>query len=173
MPASRCMQARRKCGIARASDQQLAVEGARVWRGGLETDARERGIKILETPLGHPEFVAHQLQKVRQHQQTLLDRIPSLPDVQSAWALLLHCATARANCFIRLCRLTVHTRSWWPMMTRCGDVSVPCCGFLRTCSRVALGRLPRCHSPSVALASAMPSALLQRTTGQIGATPWR
>ena len=36
------------------------------------------------------------------HQQTLLDRIPSIPDVQSAWALLLHCATTRANYFIRV-----------------------------------------------------------------------
>ena len=31
----------------------------------------------------------------------LLERIPSVPDVQSAWALLLHCANARANCALR------------------------------------------------------------------------
>ena len=34
----------------------------------------------------------------------LLERIPSLPDVQSAWALLLHCANARANYALRVIR---------------------------------------------------------------------
>ena len=34
----------------------------------------------------------------------LLERIPSLPDVQSAWALLLHCANARANYVLRVIR---------------------------------------------------------------------
>ena len=34
--------------------------------------------------------------------QVLLDRIPSLPDLQSAWSLLLLCASARANYFLRL-----------------------------------------------------------------------
>ena len=88
-------------------------------------------------------------EKVRQHQQTLLDRIPSLPDVQSAWALLLHCAAAKANYFIRV--VPPDPQSRWPVVTRCGNVSVPCFGPWRTCARVALGRLPRCHSPSVVL----------------------
>ena len=83
----------------------LAVERARVWRGGLETEARERGMKVLGTPVGHPEFVEHQLQAVRQHQHTLLDR---------------------ANYFTRVVLLTIHTRSLWPMTTRCGDVSDAC-----------------------------------------------
>ena len=34
----------------------------------------------------------------------LLERIPSLPDVQSVWALLLHCANARANYALRVIR---------------------------------------------------------------------
>ena len=33
--------------------------------------------------------------------QTLLDRIPEVPDVQSAWLLLSYCAAARANFFLR------------------------------------------------------------------------
>ena len=34
--------------------------------------------------------------KSRDH-HVLLSRIPRVEDVQSAWALLLHCASARAN----------------------------------------------------------------------------
>ena len=34
--------------------------------------------------------------------QVLLNQIPSLPDLQSAWSLLLHCASARANYFLRV-----------------------------------------------------------------------
>ena len=34
--------------------------------------------------------------------QVLLDRISHVPDVQSAWLILLHCAGARANCLIHV-----------------------------------------------------------------------
>ena len=81
---------------------RLVLEGARVWRGGLESETHDRGIKILGTPLGHSDYVAHQLQLIRRHQQTLLGRIPALPDVQSARALLLHCGATRANNFLRV-----------------------------------------------------------------------
>ena len=37
--------------------------------------------------------------------ETLLERIPTLSDVQSAWALLLHCANARATYLLRVVRL--------------------------------------------------------------------
>ena len=62
-----------------------------------------------------------------------------------------------------LCRLTAHTRSRWPMMTRCGDVSVLCCGSRRTCAR-----LPRCHSPSVALAPQCRPHCYSGFLGQLG-----
>ena len=81
---------------------RLVLETARVWRGGFETDPSERGIKILGSPLGHPAYVTRQSELVRTHQQILLERIPMIPDVQSAWALLLHGAAARANYFIRV-----------------------------------------------------------------------
>ena len=66
---------------------RTVLEDARVWRGGADIPEVERGIKVLGTPLGHPLFVQHQLARVRAHQQVLLDRIPAIPDVQSAWAL--------------------------------------------------------------------------------------
>ena len=35
-------------------------------------------------------------------QRVLLQRIPSMQDTQSAWHLLLNCASARANYFLRV-----------------------------------------------------------------------
>ena len=73
---------------------------ARVWRGSqVPTD--EQGIKVLGTPYGHADFVSHQLQTVLEEQHILLNRIPRVQDVQSAWLILLHCASARANYYIR------------------------------------------------------------------------
>ena len=55
--------------------------------------------------MGHPDFVsAHGLTaKIREHEQ-LLSRIPAVPDLQSAWSLLVHCATARATFLLRVVR---------------------------------------------------------------------
>ena len=54
-------------------------------------------IKVLGTPLGHADFVrAHLDRKVEEHQE-LLRRIPTVPDLQLAWLLLLHCAAAKAT----------------------------------------------------------------------------
>ena len=75
---------------------------ARVWRGGPDGNPEVRGIKVLGTPLGHPTFVTTQLQRIRQDQQLFLDRISLLPDVQSAWAFLVHCASVRATYFLRV-----------------------------------------------------------------------
>ena len=57
----------------------------------------EQGIRVLETLLGHEDFVEAHLRARLQDHQLLLDRIPEVPDLQSAWVLLLHCASARAN----------------------------------------------------------------------------
>ena len=72
-----------------------------VWRGS-DIPTVDQGIRVLGTPLGHSDYVARHLQRVEQEQQTLLDRIPSVSDVQSAWLLLLHCASARANYQLRV-----------------------------------------------------------------------
>ena len=52
----------------------------------------DQGIKVLG-----PDFVARHLQTVVAEHQTLLDRIPRVKDLQSAWLLLFHCVSARAN----------------------------------------------------------------------------
>ena len=113
---------------------QLVVESARVWRGGDEAGTVAQGIKILGMPLGHPDFVHNQLQHVREHQQTLLGRIPLVPDVQSCWALLLHCVAARANYFIRVVPpelsaefATSHDNALWMCLSRVLDVPPDAC----------------------------------------------
>ena len=61
----------------------------------------QQEMKVLETPLGPPAFVAQHLRSVSREQQVLLDRIPLVQDLQSAWLLQLHCASARANYLMR------------------------------------------------------------------------
>ena len=74
-----------------------------VWKGsGLPTELQ--GIKVLGTPLGHPDFVAAHLDRVLSDHRTLLERIPAMQDVQCAWALLLHNACGRANYQVRVVR---------------------------------------------------------------------
>ena len=74
---------------------------ARVWRGSaLPLD--KQGVKVLGTPLGHPLFVEAYLCKKTAAQEVLLERILAVPDLQSSWSLLLHCASARANYLLRV-----------------------------------------------------------------------
>ena len=54
-------------------------------------------MKVLGTPLRHEDYVAQHLESVVDEQRVLLERIPRVQDVQSAWLLRLHCASARAN----------------------------------------------------------------------------
>ena len=76
---------------------------AQVWRGS-EVPSTKQGIKVLGTPLGHPDYVATHLEEMRRKHDVLLEAIPTVPDVQSAWLLLLHCASARANYLLRVVR---------------------------------------------------------------------
>ena len=78
-------------------------EAPSVWRGG-DLPLASRGIKVLGTPLGHDEFVEAHLAKTSESHETLLERIPTLADAHSAWALLLHCANARATYLLRVVR---------------------------------------------------------------------
>ena len=81
--------------VARASNHRAIV-----WRGS-QLPSEMQGIKMLGTPLGHPDFVARHLEGVLEEQRVFLSRIPLVNDIQSAWLLLLHCANARANYQIR------------------------------------------------------------------------
>ena len=86
--------------------QRVAVQvdpTARVWPGS-ELPTVEQGIKVLGTPIGHHDYVLQMLSMIQDKHRVLLDVIPIVPDVQSAWLLLLHCAAARANYYIRVVR---------------------------------------------------------------------
>ena len=103
-----------------------------------------RGVKILVTPLGHPEYVSHQLRLVREHQHILLDRILDLPDVQSACGsvvalrsrpckLLHQGGSARAVPGVRQ----------FPTTRHCGGVCQQCWGCHQHCAtRVFVTRFP-------------------------------
>ena len=58
---------------------------ARVWRGS-EVPLADQGIKVLGTPVGHDEYVRSLLKKIQAKQQFLLNAIPTVPDMQSAFA---------------------------------------------------------------------------------------
>ena len=81
------------CDVLVRIAQFADLEG-RVWKGsGVPTT--DQGIRVLRTPSGHADYVETQLrERLDDH---LLKRIPEVPDLQSAWALFLHCASARAN----------------------------------------------------------------------------
>ena len=74
---------------------------ATVWRGDAQSVLENRGITIWGTPVGTPEFVARQLEKKVSEHQELLNKIPDIKNLQCAWLVLLYCATARANYFLR------------------------------------------------------------------------
>ena len=59
-----------------------------VWRGS-QLPPQEQGIKVLRTPPGHPNAVGAHLDQIITEHQVLLERIPSVHDLESAWLLLL------------------------------------------------------------------------------------
>jgi hypothetical protein len=75
--------------------------GTDVWVGGGGTAAPARGIKVLGSPVGTPEFVQAHNARRQAEEQAFLDMLPDLPDLQCAWALLLNCAVPRCNHLIR------------------------------------------------------------------------
>ena len=57
----------------------------------------ERGIKILGTPIGHPEHVRRFLVTLSDEHQTLMSQIPLVGDVQAALLLLAHCSAGSVS----------------------------------------------------------------------------
>ena len=80
---------------------RLVKEEARVWTGDQGIPTVEQGMRVLGSSIAHPDFVqSFYRRKVMEH-STLLERIPVVPDLQSAWLWLLYCAAARWNFWIR------------------------------------------------------------------------
>ena len=81
---------------ARTSDPSVVV-----WRGDPSLPASEQGLRILGTLLGYPEYVHHQLRRASVDHRLLLERIPAVQDLQSAWLLLSFDAGTRAHYLLR------------------------------------------------------------------------
>ena len=166
------MEAKPTSGTGHASDHEFAQVDdptARVWRGS-GVPSREQGIKILGALLGHEGFVAAHLEKTLRKHQVLLDAIPSVPDVQSAWLLLLHCASTQANYLLRVVRpeWTVHfahshdTGLWHCLCNIFGIHYDQCEATVRTSSTLSLSM------GGLGLRSAVRTC--RPPTGQVGRT---
>ena len=107
----RIQHGRHRCGTAEESSlqrlsflqaaAQVSDPDALVWRGNAALPEAEQGIKILGTPLGHPAFVQSFLRKKTEDHALLLGGILEVPDLQSAWLILLYCVSTRANYLLR------------------------------------------------------------------------
>ena len=126
MLASASTWGRRRCGtrppVCDVLERLARIEDptATVWKGPGLLPEEDQEIKVLGSPLGHRAFVARHLERTSTKHQVLLDRIPLVQDVQSAWLLLLHCACARANYLLRVVRPSAavnfaetHDRAVW------------------------------------------------------------
>ena len=81
-------------GTAPPGLEGFGDEGDPAWRGDLPPELN--GLVVLGTPLGTDAYAAEHGRKRLREEQRLLDCLPKL-DLQSAWLLLLYCATPRAN----------------------------------------------------------------------------
>ena len=59
------------------------------------------GIKVLGTPLGTVHFVASLVEERIAEERRLWEAIPSVPDLQCAWQILVQSANPRSNHTIR------------------------------------------------------------------------
>ena len=100
----------------------LADPAAVVWRGSEDLPSHRCGIKVLGTPLGHQDFVRVQLEMLSAHHHTLLAHIPMVEDVQSAWLLLVHCASARRTMWLEWSSPRWQPRFVRDMTPGCGSV---------------------------------------------------
>ena len=72
-------------------------EDAVVWMGDLDLPNVAQGIRLLGTPLGHPDFVRDQLAKLTTSHRVLLERIEAVPELSGCVVALgvLRCNTGK------------------------------------------------------------------------------
>ena len=80
--------------------QQGEADNA-VWVGDWTLPPTHQGLTVLGTPFGSDAYVQQRLALKREEHDRLLQRIPSVPDLQAAWLLLHYCAVPRANYLLR------------------------------------------------------------------------
>ena len=122
------VQARRKCGIGRASDQKLAISSS----------GREN---VASKSWGHLSYIWSS-SRIRRSVFTSKPSWTEFPPSPTCSQRGLCCAMRSSKSQLHhQAPVTAHTGLRWSMMTRCGGVPVPSCGSWRACARVALGRL--------------------------------
>ena len=88
-----------------ASEQNQSLEQRGSCPADLEDLGEEvwssRGVKILGTPIGSQEFVRFLGGEQLQEEQRLWEAISWVPDLQSAWQILLQCAGPRCHHYVR------------------------------------------------------------------------
>ena len=90
-----------------------------VWRGDPSLPSSKQGMKILGTPLGHPDYVQSQLRSVTESHQILFERIPCV-------CVLLYCAGTRANYLLRAVPQVRQRSTQWNTMVQCDAVCADC-----------------------------------------------
>ena len=83
--------------VARIHDPEAIV-----WRGDVSLPTVDQGVRLLGTPLGHPDFVRAQLASWSTVHDQLMQQVPTIPDLQCAWMMLLYCCAGRANYTLRV-----------------------------------------------------------------------
>ena len=74
---------------------------SRVTRRSQLTPFKE-GMKILDSPSMHQEYVRTHFRNSSEVHRDLLDWMPTIPDLQDAWMLLLFCVGSRTNYLLRV-----------------------------------------------------------------------
>ena len=148
-------------GLEPPGIRELGSTDAPVWVGDPALSPEQQGLVALGVPCGHPAYVAAQLQA------TLLQGIRSLPDLQSAWLLLLFCASPRCCHFLR--SLPPVTSLAFAPMTRLSPPALRICwGPAR--SRTTRSALPSSLSSNVASTCGLRSPSLRPPIGPRGPT---
>eukprot|EP00439_Symbiodinium_sp_Y106_P082929 s351_g22.t1 len=72
-----------------------------VWVGDWTLPPTQQGLSVLGTPFGSDAYVQQRLALKREEHERLLQRIPSVQDLQAAWLLLHYCAAPCPNYLLR------------------------------------------------------------------------
>ena len=143
------------------------------WTGSWALAEAQQGAVVLGSPIGSRGFVAEKLTQRLREQDRLLQQLPHVPHLQSAWLLLLYCAAPRCTYLVR----TVPPSDTAEFAAK-HDAAV-----LRCLARLLAGGMVKCLSPTLApVEHSSPSAWADwdsglrrsnatRLTGARGRTP--
>ena len=127
MPLGRIHQVTRGCS------EQRFLQILQQWCGG---DPRICHHIVVSSSVGdtscHQDFVRAQLEMLSAHHHTLLACIPMVEDVQSAWLLLVHCASARRTVWLEWSSPRWQPRFVRDMTPGCGSVCAEFSTYLQS-----------------------------------------